>query len=374
MSRVVVSKLRKQFGQTVALPGFNLVVENGEFVALLGPSGCGKTTVLRILAGLERPNAGRVVIGETIVEDVSLALSLPTQKRDIGLVFQSYALWPHMSVYENVAYPLKVRRVPRPLIAARVAEMLDLVGLVRYRDRGAMELSGGEQQRVALARALIASPAVLLLDEPLSNLDAQRRTALRKQLRDIHRKLGTTTVYVTHDQTEALTMADRIVVMCNGRVEQTGSPREIFERPASRFVASFLGYENIISGRVVGSSSDYVTVEAPAWGSLRVAAAGRSQPTLGAEVAVAFRASNLALSPTAPLPSHDNTIAMRIEDKTYLGDTVEYTLRTNGQSFVARASASSGDATGESQIYVSIAPSHIVVLDDADEPQQALAS
>ncbi len=227
--------VRKQFGSVHALHELDLDIADGEFLALLGSSGCGKTTTLRILAGLERPTAGRVFIGERDITD------LAPKDRDIAMVFQSYALYPHMSVAENIGYPLKIRKVSRAdrrEVIDRVAKVLNLSETL---DRRPRELSGGQRQRVALARAIVRHPSVFLMDEPLSNLDAILRVHMRGELKRLQRDLGVTTVYVTHDQSEAMTMADRVAVMCSGRLEQLGPPRELYERPANRFVASFVG-------------------------------------------------------------------------------------------------------------------------------------
>ncbi len=365
MSSVIIERLHKDFGGHVVLPHFDLHIKEAEFVVILGPSGCGKTTVLRCLAGLERPTAGRIVVGGDVVQDVEAGISVPTQKRGLGLVFQSYALWPHMNVFENIAYPLRVRRLGREAIFRKTIDILDLVGLDGLAERSPAELSGGQQQRVALARALVASPRVLLLDEPLSNLDAQRRDRLRKQLRRIQRELNTTTVYVTHDQVEALTMADRVVVMNKGRIEQNGTPREVFERPANRFVADFLGYENILRGRVVRAGGRLVTVQSDAWGGdLQVESAAR--PAIGTAVDVAFRAANVQVFEFAdgenPLP---NTLPANLREVTFLGDTIEYVLARGAQQIVARAPARArvqAEPAGEKRM-VSVRPADIVLLD-----------
>jgi iron(III) transport system ATP-binding protein len=367
MSTVIIERLRKEFGSHVVLPNFDLRIEEGEFVALLGPSGCGKTTVLRCLAGLERPTDGRIVIGDDVVHDEFRRISLPTQKRGLGLVFQSYALWPHMNVFENVAYPLRVRRASRDSIFRKTADMLELVGLDGLAERAPAELSGGQQQRVALARALIASPRVLLLDEPLSNLDAQLRERLRKQLRRIHREVRTTSVYVTHDQVEALTMADRVVVMNKGRIEQSGTPREVFERPASRFVADFLGYENIIRGRVVSASGRAVTIQSDDWGgNLQVESDKRL--AIGTIVDIAFRAASVQVHDGAghndnALP---NKVAATIRDVTFLGDCIEYTLSRGTQQIVSRLPARANNhaepGAPDEKRQVSIRPADIVLL------------
>jgi iron(III) transport system ATP-binding protein len=244
MPHLVLSAIEKRYGAFLALDRLSLSVEKGEFVCFLGPSGCGKTTLLRIIAGLDRQSAGQVCIGG---KDLSAA---PPEQRDFGIVFQSYALFPNLTVAANVGYGIRGR--DRAQAAARVAEMLDLVGMAQHADRYPGQLSGGQQQRVALARALAPSPGLLLLDEPLSALDAQVRLGLRRQIRTLHDKLGLTTIMVTHDQEEALTLADRIVVMNHGRIEQIGRPHDIYIRPASLFIAGFVGAMNAFAAIAAG--------------------------------------------------------------------------------------------------------------------------
>jgi len=236
--------ITKRFGETLAVDDVSLTVEEGEFLALLGPSGCGKTTSLRVLAGFERPDRGRVLFGGEDVTDV------PAYRRGIGMVFQHYALFPHMTVRDNIAFGLRRRRVPREEIPERVRWALDLVRLRGYEARYPRQLSGGQQQRVALARAVVTRPRVLLLDEPLSNLDAKLREGMRVELRQIQREVGITTIFVTHDQEEALTLSDRVAVMNGGRIVQTGAPREIYQRPRDAFVARFIGRSNALRGRI----------------------------------------------------------------------------------------------------------------------------
>ncbi|HZS33453.1 MAG TPA: ABC transporter ATP-binding protein, partial [Methylomirabilota bacterium] len=240
MTELELRGIRKSFGRTVAVAGIELAVDRAELVGVLGPSGCGKTTTLRIVAGFERPDQGDVVIQGRRVT------ALPPHRRDIGIVFQSYALFPHMTVFQNVAYGLRVRGLPKTGIADRVADALHLVHLRELADRYPRQLSGGQQQRVALARAVVIRPTVLLLDEPLSNLDARLRQEMRGELRRLQRRLEIATVFVTHDQEEALSMADRIVVMNAGRVEQIGTAEEIYTRPRTRFVAEFIGTCNFL--------------------------------------------------------------------------------------------------------------------------------
>ena len=243
MSEIVleVRDLAKSYGPTVALDGVSFEIRRGETLALLGPSGCGKSTTLKIISGLELPDGGEVsIFGETVVS-VSRGDFVPAEKRNLGLVFQSYAIWPHMTVEQNVSYPLEVRKVPKRDAAKQVDAILEVVGLAGYQKRSATQLSGGQQQRVALARALVYNPSLLLLDEPLSNLDARLRDELRAELRRIQRQMNLTVLYVTHDQVEALTLADHVAVMNQGRIEQLGTPLSVYDTPRTLFVQNFLG-------------------------------------------------------------------------------------------------------------------------------------
>lgn len=252
----IINGVSKKFRDTVALSDINLTIEDGEFVAILGPSGCGKTTLLRLIAGFDSPTSGEITMMNKVV--AQKGQSMPPEHRNIGMVFQSFALWPHMKVKEQVAFPLKHHRfVDKTLkdnAAKRVDEMLSIVGLASYADRMPNELSGGQKQRVAIARALAPKPALLLMDEPLSSLDAELRMELRNEIQMIHQKTNTAIVYVTHDQGEALAMADRMVVMKDGKVEQIGTPEEIYEKPKTAFVASFVGKANIFEGQWHGAN------------------------------------------------------------------------------------------------------------------------
>jgi iron(III) transport system ATP-binding protein len=239
MSSVTLTNVTKAFGDNVVLKDFCDTFADGEFVTLLGPSGCGKTTLLRMIAGFEKPTAGIVKIGDHTVNDGRVFV--PPEKRDIGMVFQSYAVWPHMTVFDNVAYPLKIKKTPKPLIAEKVAHVLGITHLKQYDKRYPNQLSGGQQQRVALARALVAEPKLLLLDEPLSNLDAKLRESMRFEIKDIQSQLGITVVYVTHDQSEAMAMSDRVIVIRQGDIQQIGKPETIYRRPVNPFVADFVG-------------------------------------------------------------------------------------------------------------------------------------
>lgn len=255
--RIEIAGLKKKYGEAVAVRSLDLTVNEGEFLVLLGPSGCGKTTTLRSVAGLEEPTAGEIRIGDKTVYSHRKRVSVPPEGRDIGMVFQSYALWPHMTVYENVAFPLQSKKKGKgATIRPRVMETLGLVGLDALASRSASLLSGGQMQRVALARALVSEPAALLLDEPLSNLDLRLRHTLRAELKRIQQGLGATSLYVTHDQTEAASLADRVVVMQEGEIAQESTPEELFARPQSRFVANFLGIPNIFSFTPVSVEAD----------------------------------------------------------------------------------------------------------------------
>ena len=252
MANLTIKNVTKAFGENVVLKEFNQTIGDGEFITLLGPSGCGKTTMLRMIAGFEKPTTGEILIGDKVVS--SDKVFVPPEKRDIGMVFQSYAVWPHMTVFDNVAYPLTIQKKKKDEIKQDVERVLEIVHLSQYRDRIPSQLSGGQQQRVALARALVAHPQLLLLDEPLSNLDAKLRETMRFEIKEIQEKLGITVVYVTHDQTEAMAMSDRIILINRGMIQQVASPAEIYNHPANQFVADFLGKVDFIKGEIRSGS------------------------------------------------------------------------------------------------------------------------
>ena len=247
MASVTITGVTKSFGNVKVLQEFNQKFEDGEFITLLGPSGCGKTTMLRLIAGFEKPSSGEIYIGDKLVS--SEKEFLPPEKRGIGMVFQSYAVWPHMNVFDNIAYPLKIQKISKNEIEERVNQVLKIVHLEQYKDRFPSELSGGQQQRVAL----VAQPEILLLDEPLSNLDAKLREEMRYEIKEITKKLKITVIYVTHDQIEAMTMSDRIVLINKGEVQQVAPPQEIYSKPKNMFVANFVGKVDFIKGKVEGS-------------------------------------------------------------------------------------------------------------------------
>src|SRR4051794_37736992 len=314
-----INNLRKTFGSYRAVQHFEMKIERGEFISFLGPSGCGKTTTLRMIAGFETPSEGRIRIDN---QDVT---HLRPNQRKIGMVFQSYALFPNMTVADNVAFGLKIAKKPAAEIARRVEEMLQLIGLPALGDRYPFQLSGGQQQRVALARALAPKPQVLLLDEPLSALDAKIRVNLREQIRAVQRELGITTVYVTHDQEEALSMSDRIVVMNEGRVEQMGTPFEIYNEPRTRFVASFVGTLNILQGRVLDSASGRVVVDDQ---EISVAK-GLSGAQPGAACALALRPEAIVLDGRV---DGRNNLQGSIEEVSFLGSVVRVRVRIQQSS------------------------------------------
>src|SRR3954466_11939911 len=252
MPEIHVESLVKQFTESRALDDVAFDVAEGELFTLLGPSGCGKSTTLMSIAGFQDPEEGRIAIGDEVYFDAAERVSGVAERRNLGIVFQSYAVWPHMKVFDNLAFPLRIRKVKKKAIVERVHEVLELVEMRPYADRYPHQLSGGQQQRVALARALVYSPSVLLLDEPFSNLDAKLRERARAWVKDLQHRLGLTTIFVTHDQDEALSMSDRVVVMDRGVIQQVGTPEEIYRKPANRFVAEFVGRVNLITGEVAG--------------------------------------------------------------------------------------------------------------------------
>lgn len=330
-----VDKLTKSFSLgSAAVNNVSFGVEAGKIVTLLGPSGCGKTTTLRCIAGLETPTAGTIRIDREVVTSVERAILVPPERRNVGMVFQSYAVWPHMTVAENLAVPLQVRRVPAREIRQRVAQVLELVGLTGLEDRYANRLSGGQQQRVALARALIYRPRLLLFDEPLSNLDAKLRERMRHEIRRLQREVGITSVYVTHDQAEAMVISDRIIVMNNGRIEQEGDARTLYSRPASVFVATFLGVANLAEGTVQPGSSDrgYLKVviqSAPGEAATLVAASPTETPS-GGRVYICVRPENVLLHATPPV-GRANVLPGIIRTMDFLGNLTEYQVEAAGR-------------------------------------------
>ena len=318
MAFIEIRNLFKRFKEVVAINRIQLQVDQGEMLTLLGPSGCGKTTTLRCIAGLEKPDEGDIVIdGKPMLSEGFV----PSSKRGIGMVFQNYAVWPHMKVFNNIVYGLKLQKLPRQEIQQKAQQVLELVGLEGLEDRYPSQLSGGQQQRVALARALVTNPKVLLLDEPLSNLDAKLREELRFEIKNLVRRMGITSVYVTHDQAEAMVISDRIAVMDSGNVVQIGKPEEIYEKPANKFVADFIGTTNFIAGQVVRVAADTRTAvmrtEFDEELSCRTADIDATVP--GAKVSASIRPEDVEVF-TEPPNHQENRFKGTIAHKAYLGN------------------------------------------------------
>lgn len=354
-----VTDLAKYYGRVRALKGVSLSMPQGSFLVLLGPSGCGKTTTMRSIVGLEKPSSGRISLGGRALFDSAAGIEVPVHKRRMGMVFQSYAIWPHRNVFQNVAFPLKVQKLGSGAIRQRVMEALELVGLAHLADRGASELSGGQMQRVAVARSIVMRPDLLLLDEPLSNLDAQLRDRLRVELKRIQHDLGVTTVYVTHDQAEALSMADRIAVMFDGEIHQFATPEELYTDPRTLQVASFLGRSNFFRGRVT-AKGDHVEVDTEAG---RLVSERRGAPLSGAVVArVRVEDVDVRATPGA----FPNEIRGRVVLSNYFGAQTSYLVETAGGTQVEAlvpASASPARRIGD-EVYVSFAATAVSVYDD----------
>jgi iron(III) transport system ATP-binding protein len=321
--KISIQNLQLKYGSFTAIENLNLDVEDGEALVLLGQSGCGKTSTMRCIAGLEEPTSGRIIIDDVVVFDSERGINLPPNKRNVGMVFQSYAVWPHMTVSQNVAYSLKQKKLSKSEIDERVIEALTLVGLEPYADRGASLLSGGQMQRVALARSLVMRPSVLMLDEPLSNLDARLRDRLRVELREIQLQLGLTCVYVTHDQHEAFALADRIALLQGGRIVQMGAPQHMYEAPASASIAHFLGVSNIMDctpeGTAIGSTTARITNS-----ELTVQSAQQASDA-GTSPKVCIRAEDLQI--TAMPTEHPNSWPGTVRVAGFQGNEIRYAIQ-----------------------------------------------
>ena len=373
MVAIRLENVTKRYGNVVAVEGVSLEVGEGEFFFLLGPSGCGKTTLLRVITGFARPDTGDVYFGDRAVT------SVPPHRRGLAMVFQSYALWPHLSVARNVSYGLEVRKVKGAERRQRVTRALELVRMTHLAERYPAELSGGEQQRVALARALVVGPRAVLLDEPLSNLDARLRLEMREELREIHRRTGVTMLYVTHDQKEALSMAQRLALMDRGRIVQVGTPGELYRRPASRFAASFLGETNLLEARVLRREHGTVVLET-SLGELRCALrqaqgtvslsnrADGAEHAPGSAVLLSVRPESVELLPSSEALGSD-TFPVSVEEVTYLGEASQFLLRAGDLrlkclALTGHSSVSPGGvplSRGE-RAHARIAPDSVVLL------------
>ncbi|MGE8943897.1 ABC transporter ATP-binding protein [Leptospira interrogans] len=356
MSRLSLKAVRKDFGRVAAVDGVDLDLAPGELVALLGPSGCGKTTTLRMIGGLEAPTGGQILLDGRLIASADSAL--PPEKRDMGMVFQSYALWPHMTVAENISYGLRKRGEAKATIAERVQTMLRFVEMIGYDGRYPSELSGGQQQRVSVARALATQPKIVLFDEPLSNLDATLRETMRFELRRIHRETGLTGIYVTHSQEEAFALGDRVAVMRSGRIEQIATPFELYERPATEFVAQFVGLANIFEGTLAQTSNGTAKVRLDDGAELQALV---SHPVkAGEKVKVLVRPENVRIA-TDNLPAVDNRLRGIVRDTVFSGALIDSFISCGAHTVRLQQLGGRRPAIGE-DVDVTFAPEHTVVL------------
>jgi len=350
-----------------AIDNVDLDVHPGEFVVLLGPSGCGKTTLLRCIAGLEKPDTGSIQIQGNKVFDSSMGLVVPPERRNISMIFQSYALWPHMSAFDNIAYPLQSRNVPKASIAERVHGALKLVGIPELVGQFPAQMSGGQQQRIALARAIVSNDDLVLFDEPLSNVDAKVREQLRIELLEMQRKLGFSALYVTHDQTEAMALAHRVAIIRQGKVVQIGSPRDVYERPTSRYVARFVGTTNELNGTIVSPPGSDGTVRVATELGEVVAIAANPAFKTGEKVAVVIRPERCTLSttePTAPIRWQGT-----IEAALFLGSHTEHVVRIGERTFLEWSVGSELREAG-TRVWLTVAPEHVravTILDPTEK-------
>ena len=361
---VEIDHLGKHFGSEAAVQDFSLVVAAGEFVTLLGPSGCGKTTTLRCIAGLERPDAGDIRIDGKTVTSVKRAINRNPEHRNIGMVFQSYALWPHMTVFDNVAYGLRVRRAPGSVVRERTMRALELVCLPDMAGRYATRLSGGQRQRVALARAIVYEPKVVLFDEPLSNLDAKLREQMRIELVRLQKEVGITSIYVTHDQSEALIMSDRVVVMNKGVIQQIGDPHSIYARPVNAFVANFIGVANLMRGILLRRSEGYCEAEIPLGDQppLRLTVAGGDSISPGQMLVLSVRPEDVVVHARKPDGTNaGNLFEGEVIDTNYFGNFIECRVRIGCYEISSRIDHAEPIAPGQ-RVFVSFQPDHGLCL------------
>ncbi|MEI6339349.1 MAG: ABC transporter ATP-binding protein [Verrucomicrobiota bacterium] len=354
MISITIDNLVKKFGTQTALNGISLRIEPGEIFFLLGPSGCGKTTLLRNIAGFYIPESGRILFGD---EDVT---NLPPHKRNTGMMFQSYALWPHLTVAKNVAFGLEERKVPGAEIARRVKEALASVRMDAYAERKIAQLSGGQQQRVALARALVIRPRALLLDEPLSNLDAKLRLEMRTEIRRVCKEFGLTAIYVTHDQKEALSISDRMAILAGGKIAQIGRPEEVYRRPHSRVVADFIGETNFIPGKIAASATGAATVETGIGRFDGVVSDPDWKPQTGETVTLSVRPEAWSIQPDA---AGVNTVRGRIGESIYLGEVAQYHFQSGGQTLkIFELNPNLSARPTDRDLFARVATADVVVL------------
>ncbi|WP_155059240.1 ABC transporter ATP-binding protein [Streptomyces blattellae] len=366
MPEVTVKNLAKTFGDNSVLRDVTFTIKDGEFFTLLGASGCGKSTTLNCVAGLEQPTEGSITVGGRPFVDTSAGVFLPPEERNLGMVFQSYALWPHMTIAKNLALPLTIRKVPKEKQKTLIHDALDKVGLTELKNRYPHQLSGGQQQRVALARALVYSPTVLLLDEPLSNLDAKLREQARAWLKRLQEELGITTVYVTHDQEEALALSDRIAVMEGGNMIQIGTPSEIYERPAAPAVAAFVGRCNFLAGRVVGQQGKRYSILLDCSADVVQVDSDEKLPG-GDSVTVAIRPERLEVVPQPGTASGTNHLKAHVLTSSYVGSRYEYDVRLGDQ--VVQVLSGQGGLSGEVSLVFEPAQA-LLYADEVELPEE----
>jgi iron(III) transport system ATP-binding protein len=354
MPEVVVTNLMKTFGKVVAVNNVSFKVNNAEILTLLGPSGCGKTTTLRCIAGLEKPDRGEIRVGDQIISSAKKGVFIPTEKRGLSMVFQSYAVWPHMTVFENAAYGLVIKKFPKDQIKEKVSEALRLVNLNGLENRYGTELSGGQRQRVALARSLVLNPQVLLLDEPLSNLDAKLRENMRFDLINLQRKLGITSIYVTHDQSESMVISDRIIVMNKGKIEMVGKPMTIYNKPKTEFVASFIGLSNFLRGRVSEKVMEggLTAIETAEVGTVYLTSENIKR---GTEVLISIRPEHFRIHKRIP-KENTNLWEGRVVRRAFLGNLMDYIVLVREKKFRIQSDTTRIFEEGE-EIHISADPS-----------------
>ncbi len=358
---IAVSDLVISYAGFIAVKGITFDVGRGEHITLLGPSGCGKTTTLRSIAGLERPARGSIFLAGVPVYSAEHRINVPVERRGVSMVFQSYAIWPHMTVFENVAYGLRVRGLPQREIESKTHQALELVQLRHAADRPASKLSGGQQQRVALGRAIAFSPPVILFDEPLSNLDAKLRASMRVELKELQRRIGVTSIYVTHDQEEALAISDRVIVMNDGKIEQIGTPNEIYNQPASRFVANFVGAANILSGTIFGKGPTDGSVIFQLTAGAQLEARGSRFAAREAKT-VAVRTVLIDIRPGFGHRDGRNAIEGRVLRRMFHGDFIEYFVDCQGSRVTVRRPPTEVVAEGEA-VTLLFSAEHTILLD-----------
>lgn len=364
---VAIDHLHKSYGPEKAVDDFNINIAQGEFVTLLGPSGCGKTTTLRCVAGLERPEAGEIRIGSNTVVSPEKDIFLYPENRNIGMVFQSYAVWPHMTVFDNCAYGLRVRRASSDEIKRKTMEALELVGLDHLADRFATKLSGGQRQRVALARAIVYQPEVILFDEPLSNLDAKLREQMRDEIVRLQKEVGITSIFVTHDQSEALVMSDRVVVMDKAVIQQVGDPQEIYANPVNSFVANFIGVTSLLEGKLKARNGDVCDVEVSMGQGvepLHIRAIGAETANPGDSLNISLRPEDVKLHLSRPeRTDHGNLLEGQVIDTIYLGSFLEGRVQVGPHEIGIQIDHFENLSPGQT-VYLSFLPEHGLCLAD----------